>query len=105
MTFVLKATFEQTYMFYTGANFARRFSFVFTFEKKKKKKKGRKETLTKVCALTKLLYTTPFFNHGFIFTPVQKPHEPVIEISKSVRVHIGSFEKGSSQSSTELKNS
>ena len=38
MTFVLKATFEQTYMFYPGANFARRFSFVFTFEKKKKKK-------------------------------------------------------------------
>ena len=42
MTFVLKATFEQTYMFYPEANFARRFSFVFTFEKKKKKKK-RKE--------------------------------------------------------------
>ena len=43
MTFVLKATFEQTYMFYTGANFARRFSFVFTFEKKKKKKKEGKK--------------------------------------------------------------
>ena len=55
MTFVLKATFEQTYMFYPGANFARRFYFFFNFEKKKKKKKeGRKETLTKVCALTKL---------------------------------------------------
>ena len=43
MTFVLKATFEQTYMFYPGANFAKCFSFVFTFEKKKKKKKKRKE--------------------------------------------------------------
>ena len=43
MTFVLKATFEQTYMFYPEANFARRFSFVFTFEKKKKKKKEGKK--------------------------------------------------------------
>ena len=42
MTFVLKATFEQTYMFYPGANFAKRFSFAFTFGKKTKKKK-RKE--------------------------------------------------------------
>ena len=27
MTFVLKATFEQTYMFYPGANFAKYFSY------------------------------------------------------------------------------
>ena len=71
MTFVLKATFEQTYMFYPGANFAKCFSFIFSFDKKQKqkkqkqkkqkqkqkkqkKKKKRKETLTKLCALTKL---------------------------------------------------
>ena len=38
------------------------------------------------------------FNDEFIFTTVQKPHEPVIEISKSVRANIliGSFEKDSS---------
>ena len=55
MTFVLKATFEQTYMFYPEANFAKRFSFIFSFGKKQKqKKKKRKETLTKLCALTKL---------------------------------------------------
>ena len=65
MTFVLKATFEQTYMFYPGANFAKCFSFIFSFDKKqrqkkqkqkkqKKQKKKRKETLTKLCALTKL---------------------------------------------------
>ena len=57
MTFVLQATFEQTYMFYPEANFAKRFSFIFSFGKKKtkqnKKKKKRKETLTKLCALTK----------------------------------------------------
>ena len=58
MTFVLKATFEQTYMFYPEANFAKHFSFIFSFGKKQKqknkKKKKRKETLTKLCALTKL---------------------------------------------------
>ena len=45
MTFVLKATFEQTYMFYPEANFARRFSFVFNFEKKKKKERNSDQGL------------------------------------------------------------
>ena len=49
MTFVLKATFEQTYMFYPGANFARRFSFVFTFEKKKKKKRKERNSDQGLC--------------------------------------------------------
>ena len=43
MTFVLKATFEQTYMFYPEANFAKRFSFIFSFGKKQKQKKKKKE--------------------------------------------------------------
>ena len=41
MTFVLQATFEQTYMFYPEANFAKRFSFIFSFGKKKKQKKQK----------------------------------------------------------------
>ena len=49
MTFVLKATFEQTYMFYPEANFARRFSFVFTFEKKKKKKRKERNSDQGLC--------------------------------------------------------
>ena len=48
MTFVLKATFEQTYMFYPGANFAKCFSFIFSFDKKTKTKKTKtKKTKTK----------------------------------------------------------
>ena len=43
MTFVLKATFEQTYMFYPGANFAKCFSFIFSFDKKQKQKKLKKK--------------------------------------------------------------
>ena len=47
MTFVLKATFEQTYMFYPEANFAKRFSFIFSFCKKQKQKQKQKQKKTK----------------------------------------------------------
>ena len=85
MTFVLKAILEQTYMFYPMANFVNCFSFVFRFGKKKKEKKRNSDKA--LC--TKLPYTRyplsnhPVFNHVFILSPVQKPHELVIEISKS----------------------
>ena len=47
MTFVLKATFEQTYMFYPEANFAKRFTFIFSFCKKQKQKQKQKQKKTK----------------------------------------------------------
>ena len=53
MTFVLKATFEQTYMFYPGANFAKCFSFIFSFDKKTKTKKTKTKKTKKTKTKTK----------------------------------------------------